>query len=146
MMSLIIFLSHYSSVIKNALIIGTAFIICVILVMLIGYSLHCYGMKTEFVPVCQIIYQDIDSYFKYVNGKMENQLEWVVGDSFFWLEVRINKGSRAKKEYNNQIVQQTGREGKDGFVGNTGGVNRKVFKRAPTRHRFYHQNIQSQVN
>lgn len=57
----------------------TGLLICIILVVLIASSLHCYSNKMNFIPVCEIICQDIDSYFKFVNGKMENNLEWIVG-------------------------------------------------------------------
>lgn len=69
----------------------TGLLMCIIMVTLIGYSLHCYGQRMDFVPVCEIIFRDVDAYFKFVNGKMENNLEWVVGESFFWLEVRIHE-------------------------------------------------------
>lgn len=91
MMGLIVFVGDETPELKNVFMVCTGLLICVILVVLIAHSLHSYSKKENFTPVCEIICQDIDSYFKFVNGKMENNLEWIVGESFFWLEVKIHE-------------------------------------------------------
>ena len=55
---------------RNAIMIITGLLISVILVILIGYSLHLYSSKSNFIPVCEVIYADIGNYFKFLNGKM----------------------------------------------------------------------------
>jgi hypothetical protein len=52
----------------------SGFVICVIMVVLVGYSFYCYGKNMEFVPACEIIQYEISAYFRFVNGKMENDL------------------------------------------------------------------------
>ena len=55
---------------RNTIMIMTGLLISVILVILIGYSLHLYSSKAHFIPVCDVIYADIGNYFKFLNGKM----------------------------------------------------------------------------